>query len=265
MKKIKYNLLSLLCFVFFLAVWQVLSVFPRVKFFVASPLLVWQSLQNNFVQLLSHTLVTGIESILGLFIGLTLGVVIGFLLWYSPLVARVFKPYIVVAGAVPVFAFAPVVILWFGIGITMKIALSAFGVFLIALSQSYEGASNINLSEFNSLKIIKATKFQTLKKVIFPSSLSWVLASMKLCVGFSLLGSFIGEFISANRGLGYFMLRAGSLYDIPSVFAGALFLVLLAIIFNFIVNLIEKKRISIVRLFSVDYKVRKLINKVNCF
>ena len=99
-----------------------------------------------------------------------------------------------------------------------------------------------------------ATRFQTLQKIIFPSSLSWVFASMKLNVGFALLGAFIGEFISANQGLGHFMIHAGSLYDISSVFAGGIYLVALALVFNFIVTFIEKNKMKIIEIFFLLIK-----------
>lgn len=257
MNKKYYNLLSVLVFAFILIVWQLISVFPKIKFFLASPILIWQSLVTNFSSLVYNSAVTGLETIAGLIIGVLLGVVIGFLLWYSILVAKIFKPYIIIAGAVPAFAFAPIIILWFGIGIGMKIVMAAFGAFLIALTQSYEGANSVSKEEYKLFEVLKASRLQILGKVIFPSSLSWVLASIKLCVGSALLGAFIGEFISADKGLGRFMLRAGSLYDIPSVFAGAIFLVALAIILNYLVGLIEKNRIKVVKVFSVDRAINK--------
>ncbi len=259
--KIFHNLLSISIFIAILFAWQFLSVSPKTKFFFGSPYLIFESIVQNSSALLSNMAITGAEALLGFLIGILCGTFVGFLLWYSPLVARLSKPYVIIAGAIPAFAFAPIIILWFGIGITMKIALSAFGVFLISLTQAYEGANSIDLEEYRLMKTFGASRSQVLKKIIFPVALSWVLTSMKLCVGFSLLGAFIGEFISANKGLGYFMLRAGSLYDIPTVFAGGFFLVLLAILFNYLVILVEKNKIRIVKFFSVDRKLRTLLNK----
>jgi NitT/TauT family transport system permease protein len=260
-QKIFYNLLSVLVFIIVLAIWQFFSVSVKIKFFFGSPYLIFQSITQNSGALFSDTIITGVEALLGFLIGILCGTIVGFLLWYSPLIARISKPYIIIAGAIPIFAFAPIVILWFGIGITMKIAMAAFGAFLISLTQAYEGANSIDLEEYRLLKIFGASRFQVLKKIIFPAALSWVLTSMKLCVGFSLLGAFIGEFISADRGLGHFMLRAGSLYDIPSVFAGGFFLILLAILFNYFVILIERNKMKIVEFFSVDQRLRTLLNK----
>lgn len=262
MKNFLYNFISFLLFVVLLSVWQfVASTSNRITFFFASPSLVWKSVVENTINgtLPTGFLITGFEALIGFVVGVVLGTLIGFLLWYSPFIARISKPYLVIIGAIPIFAFAPIIILWFGIGITMKIALATFGTFLISLTQSYEGASSVDLEEFRLLKTFGASRFQILKKIIFPSSLDWVLTSMKINVGFALLGAFIGEFISADKGLGYFMLRSGSLYDVPSVFAGGLFLVILALLLNYIVSLIEKNKIKIIGLFSVDGGLRKLL------
>ncbi len=117
---------------------------------------------------------------------------------------------------------------------------------MVALAQAYEGAKSVDEAEYRLLKTYGATRFQMFQKVIFPSSLSWVLASMKLNVGFAILGAFVGEFISSNDGLGHFMIKAGSLYDIPGVLAGGLYLVLLSIIFSWFVKLVEKNRMKII-------------------
>jgi NitT/TauT family transport system permease protein len=258
-----YNLISLGLFFVLLGIWQLLSAFPNIKFFFGSPLLILESIVTNLASgvLFYSTLITGLESLSGFLIGIISGTILGFLLWYSPFIAKISRPYLFVLGAVPAFAFAPIIILWFGIGVGMKIALAAFGTFLISIIQSYEGANSVDLEKFNILRTFGASRFQILKKVIFPSSLSWVLASMKLNIGFALLGAFIGEFISSNVGLGHFMLRAGSLYDIPSVFAGSIFLILLALIFNLTVGKIEKSKVKIIEIFSVDRSIREICQR----
>lgn len=251
MKK-HYWILSLAVFIIFLIVWQLFAMSSRFSFFFASPTLVASSIWMNLLNgiLLYATFITGIEAICGFIIGIILGTLVGFLLWYSTAAAHVAKPFVVILGAIPAFAFAPVIILWFGIGIPMKIALAALGVFLIALTQAYEGAKSVNQEEYKLLKLYGASRWQVLQKIIFPSSLDWVLASMKLNVGFAILGAFIGEFISSDVGLGHFMLTAGSLYDIPSVFAGGFFLVFLSLLLNWGVSYIEKNRLKIVEMFA---------------
>jgi len=262
MKKFLYYISPALLFVAILAAWEVFaSQLPRFNFLFGSPSEIFASLVRNTASglLVNDFFITGFEALIGFVVGVIFGTLAGFVLWYSPLVARISRPYIVILGAVPIFAFAPMVIVWFGIGFEMKVAMAALGTFLVALTQAYEGAKSIDVEEFRLLKIFGATRFQIFQKVIFPSSLSWVLASMKLNVGFALLGAFIGEFISSNSGLGHFMIRAGSLYDIPSVFAGGAYLILLALLFNLIVVFVEKNRMKIIEFFSVNGATKRAL------
>lgn len=262
MKRFFVKTAPLLLLVTMLAAWQACATqFARFRFLFGSPTEILQSLTQNTLNgtLPYDFLITGYEALIGFAIGVILGTIIGFLLWYSPFVARICKPYIVVLGAIPIFAFAPIVIVWFGIGLNMKIAVAALGTFLVALTQAYEGAKSVAIDEYRLMQTFKATRFQILQKIVFPSSLAWVLTSMKLNVGFALLGAFIGEFISANQGLGHFMIRAGSLYDIPSVFAGGIYLILLALIFNLIVIFCQKNNGKIIEFLSVSKKTRRAL------
>lgn len=253
MKTTKYtSVISFLILVVVLSAWEFFASNPKFSFLFGSPSAIFSKLAENTVSgvLPYHFAITGLEAALGFAIGIVLGTLAGFLLWYSPKIASISKPYISFLGAIPVFAFAPMIIIWFGIGFSMKVALAAFAVFLVALAQAYEGAKSVDEAEYRLLKTYGATRFQMFQKVIFPSSLSWVLASMKLNVGFAILGAFVGEFISSNDGLGHFMIKAGSLYDIPGVLAGGLYLVLLSIIFSWFVKLVEKNRMKIIDWFS---------------
>jgi NitT/TauT family transport system permease protein len=253
MKATKYtNLVSLIILVIILSGWQIFSMGAKFNFLFGSPASVFSKILEGTISgvLPYNFVVTGLEALAGFFIGIILGTFVGFLLWYSPKIAVVSKPYLSFLGAIPAFAFAPMIIIWFGIGFTMKVALASFAVFLVALAQAYEGAKSVDEAEYKLLKTYGATRFQIFQKVIFPASISWVLASMKLSVGFAILGAFVGEFISSNEGLGHFMLKAGSLYDIPGVLAGGLYLVLLSVIFSRFVKVIEKNRMKIIEALS---------------
>jgi NitT/TauT family transport system permease protein len=194
---------------------------------------------------------TAIEAFSGLVLGTLIGTGIGLSLWFSPTVARIMKPYVLILGSIPILAIAPILIVWLGVGLEMKIAMATIGTLFVALMQAYEGAHNVDPDQIRLLRIFGASKSQIFRKVIVTSSLTWVFASLKLNSGFALLGAFIGEFISSERGLGHLILRAGSLYNVPLVFAGALVIVLLAFIFNWVVEWIERRRFVVIELISM--------------
>jgi len=240
--------------------WEWFVTTPEQQFLFSKPSLIISSLVNATVtgELPAHAVTTGSEAMLGFAIGVVSGTIAGFLLWYFPLVRISVQPFLFVLGVVPVIAFAPLVLIWFGIGFSMKVALATFATFLISLSQAFSGAEQLKESDLKLLRILGASRVQILFKAIIPMSLSWVFQSMRLNIGFALLGAFVGEFISADKGVGYFMIRAGSLYDIPAVFAGAVYIVFLALLFRIVIVLAERAGGSLIRLVSISKSVRCL-------
>jgi NitT/TauT family transport system permease protein len=180
MKRFLYDNSPIFLFIVILIVWQLCaSWLPPFNFFFGSPVEIFLSFvqHTRSGQLIIDVLTTGFEAMVGFVLGIAFGTITGFVLWYSPLVAHMMRPYIVIIGTIPVFAFAPMIIIWFGIGLGMKIVMATIGVGLVALTQAYEGAKSIDVEEFRLLKLFGATRFQMFRFVIFPSSLSWVLAS----------------------------------------------------------------------------------------
>src|SRR3989344_9455994 len=133
-------LYAALLFVCILLLWELGATSTRIQFLFASPHSIVASLIKHLPTLVYDTLFTGFESLLGFLIGIIGGTFFGFALWYSPKIAEIIYPYLFVLGIIPVIAFAPLIIIWFGIGIWMKIAMAAFGTFIISLTQAYEGA-----------------------------------------------------------------------------------------------------------------------------
>ena len=144
-------------------------------------------------------------------------------------------------GSIPIFAIAPMMIMWFGVGFFSKFMMAFFSTFLITTLNSYFGAIQAPQDLIDLLNSFKASKLQCFLKVNIPSSLSWVVASFKLTIGFSLLGAFIGEFISSDKGLGHRILRCGGLFDIPGVISGIVLIAFLALCLNYFVEYIGSK------------------------
>jgi NitT/TauT family transport system permease protein len=174
-------------------------------------------------------------------LGNVAGIILGLFLAFFPILQRIAKPYIVACGAIPIFSIAPMMIIWFGIGFPAKVMMAFFSVFLVATVQAYTGAVEIEPDYLKLLKSMRASRRQIFFKVALPSSVSWVIASLKLTIGFSLLGAFIGEFISAERGLGYRILKEGGTYNIPGVLAALALIVFVAILLNEAVEMVSTR------------------------
>jgi NitT/TauT family transport system permease protein len=202
-------------------------------------------------ELLWHFLVTGTETLVGLILGTLVGLGLGLSLWFSDRAAQISKPFVIVIGSLPVIAFAPLMIVWFGIGIEMKIALAALSTLFIAFNQAYRGVRIVGEGYVDVLRGMNAPRAKIFIKVVIPGSIDWLFSSMRLNIGFGLLGAFIGEFIASNQGLGYLILRASSLYNMPRALAAAAGIAILAVLMDIAGGWIERHRHAIVQLVSV--------------
>lgn len=230
-----------------LAAWHFYTVGNASRQFIfAAPPKVW----STFIQLvgngelLHHTSVTVSEALAGFVLGTTIGAMVGLSLWYSKTVAAISKPYIAALGSVPIFALAPMIIAWFGIGIVSKIMLAFISTLVVAIVQSYQGAISVEPKFLRLMQVLGASRFQTFKIVVLPSSMIWVINAMKLNIGLALLGAFIGEFISAEQGLGYMIVRASGLYDMATVLVGVFTLVAVALCLTALIEQAENRLLA---------------------
>ena len=228
----------------FLLVWHLLTVNnPPRQFIFSSP----EQVLAAFVRLSSsgelfrNAGVTIVEAVCGFALGTTCGAAVGLSLWYSQLVARLAKPYITALATVPIFALAPIIIVWFGIGILSKIMLAFLSTVTVAIVQSYQGAMSVEPRYLRFMQVVGANRRQVFRLVVVPSSVIWVINAMKLNIGLALLGAFIGEFISAEEGLGYMMVKASGLYDMATVIVGIVALVVIALTLTALIDQIEKR------------------------
>ncbi len=212
--------------------WQLFSgEDPRRQFLFSSPSEIFFLAQSELCSAAfwKHALVTGAEALAGLIAGTLAGTLVGLLLFFEKRLSYVFTPYLVLLGAIPVFAIAPMIIIWFGSGILSKVVMASMGVFFIALSHAYEGAGRVEREYLVFPRSIAAPRLKVLAAIIVPGALRWVMLGIKTSIGIALLGAFVGEFVSSEMGLGRYILSAGSLYDMPRVLLGVLVLSVMAL------------------------------------
>ncbi len=239
-KLIIYRLLPIVVFVL---IWELLFRGNKeLIFYYGLPSEIFKYLVSKTIDgtLIKDFFVTFTETVIGFIIGNIFGTLIGLSLWFSNTLFKISKPYIIALGSAPIFALAPLMIIWFGTGMYSKIMMAVFSTLFIALFQAYSGASDVNPDYIKLLKTYKASKFQIFRKIVVPSSIIWVIGAFKINVGFALLGAFIGEYISSNAGLGHLILVASGLFDISLVLTGVLLMIAIALLLNICVSKIEK-------------------------
>jgi NitT/TauT family transport system permease protein len=228
----------------FLFLWEVAIRHEWIKVYLyGQPTGIWRELSKALLTgtLLRDTWVTTKETVLGFVIGGVLGSVAGLSLWLSPTAAAVLRPLMVALNGLPKIALAPLIIVWFGIGIESKIAVAAIITFIVAMITSFDGSKEIDNDYVRMLKAIGASRWQIFRMVIVPGSLPWIASAFRLNIGFAMIGAVVGEYISAEQGLGYYVYYSGTLYNLNAVWGGILTLMILALVLDAMVGWIERR------------------------
>ena len=143
--------------------------------------------------------------------------------------------------SLPRVALAPLFILWFGIGSISKIMMAFSMVVFIVILNTHEGLRGVDRDLVDMLKTMRASRLYMLRKVLLPSIVPWIFASLRVGIGLALVGAVIGELLGANRGLGWYVEYAAGRVDIIGVFAGLVVLAVLGMALNEIVKAVESR------------------------
>lgn len=199
----------------------------------------WKLIQSG--ELWEHAGYTLWASALGFVVGTALGTAPGLALWYSPYAAKVVEPMLVAVNSVPKIAFAPLVILWFGTGLISKVALSISLTAIVALLAAFQAAKDTDPDIQRMMVSLGASKGQVFRKVVVPAALPYIISTFRINIGFALVGTVVGEFISSKYGLGHVIFVASSLYDLNTVWVGIFALMLLGFVLYAGVDIAEKR------------------------
>lgn len=187
-----------------------------------------------------HTWITAQEAVIGFVLGSGLGSLAGLSLWLVPNFAQTLRPIIVAINGVPKIALAPLIIVWFGIGIEAKIAIAAILTFIVSLITTYTGTLEVDDDLIRLMRSLGAKRTQIWRKVVAPATIPWMLSALRLNIGFALIGAVVGEYISAKEGLGYLVYYSGVLYDLNAVWVGIFALMALALLLDRVVKEIDR-------------------------
>jgi NitT/TauT family transport system permease protein len=187
-----------------------------------------------------HLATTLEESLLGLIVGAALGIAVGFGFARSPMVARVFDPYIKMLNAVPRVVLAPLFLLWFGLGIWSKVALAVTLVFFVMFFNTYQGVRDADRVLIDNVRMLGASERQLVRHVLIPSALTWIFSSLQTSLGFAMVGAVVGEYLGATSGLGYVISQAEGTFDTTGVFAGMTVLGVVVVIVSAGVSRLER-------------------------
>jgi ABC-type nitrate/sulfonate/bicarbonate transport system permease component len=147
---------------------------------------------------------------------------------------------IISSQTIPVFAIAPLLILWFGYGIGSKVVMTAIIVFFPIVINTVEGLKSADPDTVALLRILEATSAQIFFKVRIPQALPFVFSGIKIGVAVSVIGAVIGEWVGAKEGLGYLMIHANAQLQVELVFASIFWLSILGMALYVLVSVMER-------------------------
>lgn len=231
------HLIRLAILVAFLGTWELASGWLVPQFFISKPSIVasifWDWLISG--DLIYHASITALEAFAGFLLGGSIGVALGLVLGRAQKMAQVLDPFIMAFYSIPKLALAPLFIIWFGIGIPMKVVLTATICFFLVFLNTYSGVRNVSKELLAILRLMGARERHLLTKVVIPSAINWVFAGLKISVPYALIGAVVGELMAANRGLGFLLSYSASQYNTGGVFAALIGIILLAAMLNWLV------------------------------
>lgn len=220
-----------------IALWQaIVLVFDVPSYILATPIEVAQALLNQWDVLLQHAKVTSIEIILGLILGFALGVLSALALTLSHTVSSVLMPILVISQAIPVFAIAPLLVLWLGYGMASKVAMAVLIIYFPVTAACYDGLRNTPTQWLHMAQSMQASNTAILFKIRLPAALPALASGLRIAASLAPIGAIVGEWVGSAEGLGYLMLQTNARMEIDTTFAALLVLVVMALALFFSVD-----------------------------
>ena len=242
--KITVNVTRIALLVALLGVWELLAYLGVIDVFLMSkPSKIAITLYELFASgnMLTHVLTTLYETVLGFIIATVLGTTIALALWWSDFLRQVLEPYLVVLNSLPKIALGPIIIVWFGAGTKSIVFMAIIITVIVTVITMLNGFNETEKGKLLLMRSLGATKFQTLTKLVLPSSIPTFISCLKINVGMAWIGSSMGEYLVSKQGIGYLIVYGGQVFRLDLVMASTIVLCALAGIMYGLVALIEKK------------------------
>lgn len=229
--------------VLFLVGWQLASGTLIKEFWISSPTGVYAALVKLWQSgnLGAYVWATVAEAITGFVFGAAAGMLLGIIFGASNLIARVLDPYLIGFYSIPRLALIPLFVLWFGIGFQTKVIFTALLVFFPVFMNTLSGARDVNRDLIDVIRVMGATRLDTVRKILVPSALVWLFAGLRISAPYALIGAVVGEMFTSNAGLGYLISLSASQFDTASLFATLLVITVLGLILTGLVGQLERR------------------------
>ena len=225
-------------------IWQIIVwITGAPPFIIPAPFEVAVALVSNFSLIGFHAAVTIVEIVAGLLLGCSIGIGSAWLILQFQPVRAWFLPVLVASQALPVFAIAPVLMLWLGFGMASKIAMATLIIYFPVTAALYDGLRNTDASWIDMARIMGASKHTVLKFIRLPAALPSLGSGLRIAAAVAPIGAVVGEWVGSSSGLGYLMLHANARSQIDLMFAALIVLAGFAVLLYFSIDFLIKKTV----------------------
>jgi NitT/TauT family transport system permease protein len=215
-----------------------------------APSAVFLEIYNNFWKLALHTWTTTYEIIAGFLVGIVLGIGTALLMVQVPFIRSSVYPIVIASQTIPKIAVAPLIVIWFGVGIYPKILIVALLAFFPVLVNTMAGFESTDRRHLDLMRSVNASEAKIYWYIRIPTAVPLIFSGLKLGITASVIGAIVGEWVASSKGLGYLLLFYTQYMDMNSTFAVLVILIVLGVACFAAVDLIE-------RAVSWESKVRR--------
>ena len=227
-----------------LLLWQLLVLVTGAPHYILpGPVPVFSAIINHWPELMEHLQTTITEIILGILLGTLLGVSTALSMTLSPLLKRWMLPVLVISQAIPVFALAPILVLWFGYGMASKVAMAVLIIFFPVTSSFYYGMQRTEPHLLELARIMDGRPISIMRYIIVPSAMPAFASGLRVATAVAPIGAVVGEWVGSSAGLGFYMLHANARMQIDIMFAALTVLSVVSLLLYFLIDFAMKKLI----------------------
>ncbi|MEM8664060.1 MAG: ABC transporter permease subunit [Pseudomonadota bacterium] len=212
------------------------ALFEPPAFVFPPPQAVAVALIERWPMLLTNAGVTLVEMVLGLMLGALAGVVTALAVAATPLLRRTILPVVVVTQTLPVFAIAPLLVIWLGFGLASKIVMAALIIYFPIATTYAEAMTRVPRELLDLAKLNNASTFSVLRLIRAPGGLPGLAGGLKVAATVAPIGAVVGEWVGSSAGLGYVMLHANARLQTDVLFAALALLAVSALLLRFAVD-----------------------------
>ena len=234
---------QLAAFAVLLAVWEAAGRADMLNpLYVPNPSRIGAALVDLFSdgRIWPHLDATFTAALGGLALGIAVGILLGVVAALVRFIAELIEPVMTVLNAIPRVILAPLFVIWLGIGLASKVALSFILVAVLIFFTVFTGIRQVDRRLVERVSRSAATAGSLVRHVYLPSVTAWVLGNLKIAVGFAFTGACVGEFVAATHGLGYLLSFAQSTYNAALMFALILLILVVVLLIFAIAGRLEK-------------------------